>query len=127
MLAILGILAVLIAPRVTKLPTRSSPPIIQFLEQEMQQAVVKQRAVPIYYDGKSLSSPATGSSFDLPPGKSLNVAYPKRDDYLSPHKLTTFYPDGTMTATQLRYSGVNASHAIFISPVSGKISYKTEE
>jgi len=126
-LVIMGILAALIAPRVTTLPTRTSPQIIQFLEHEMRQAVAKRRAVPIYYTGKSLTSPATHARLDLAAGESIEVVYPKQDDYLPSYKLTTFYPDGTMTATEFRYLGANTSYAISVSPISGKIAYKPEE
>jgi len=126
-LMITAVLAALIGPRISKLPTRTSPEIIRFLEQEMQQAITKKAAISVYYDTESLTVPATGARLDLAAGEGIEMSYPKADDYLPSHKLTTFYPDGTMTATEFRFVGVNTSYAITISPVSGKITYKTEE
>ncbi len=126
-LTIVGVLTALLAPRVTKLPTRTSPQIIQFLEREMHQAIAKKRATSIYYAGDALTSPATGARLELTTEEGIEVVYPKRGDYLPAYKLTTFYPDGTMTATRFRYFGANTSYVISISPVSGKITYKTEQ
>ena len=61
---------------------------------------------------------------ELPPGTRVTIHLPEADGYLSERRLTTFYPDGTMTAAQLTLNTENVRHDIVLSPFSG-ISYQT--
>lgn len=125
-LAIIAVLVTLLAPSISQVPTRTTPPIIHFLEQERSQAIKDGKAAPILYADRALVSQATHARFELSKGERLEIQDPRSGDYLPATELTTFYPDGSMAATEFLHITPDNTHAIEISPFNGKISFRTE-
>jgi prepilin-type N-terminal cleavage/methylation domain-containing protein len=122
-LAILSTLAALVAPRITKLPQRITPAIVDFLEAERANTVKTGKSTEIRLNGRSLLSEATGAGIDLGDDASLEVVYPRPNPYLPSTKLTAFYADGTMSATLFRVTSGDAAYTVEISPFFSRIRY----
>ena len=122
-LAILGTLAALVAPRVTKLPQRITPAIVDFLEAERAKTVRTGTATEVRLTDRALLSEATGARLELGEGVSIEVLRPTPNRYLPSRKLTAFYADGTMSATLFRVSSGDAAYTVEISPFFSRIRY----
>ena len=122
-LAILGTLAALVAPRVTKLPQRITPAIVDFLEAERATTVRTGTATEVRLTDRALLSEATGARLDLGEGVNIEVLRPTPNRYLPFRKLTAFYADGTMSATLFRVSSGDAAYTVEISPFFSRIRY----
>jgi prepilin-type N-terminal cleavage/methylation domain-containing protein len=123
--AIIAVLAALLTPRIASVPVRTVPAIVQFLESERATAIKVGKATQIVYSGTSLISAATNGSFVLGEDEHLEIRYPPPGDYFPSGALTTFYPDGSIAATELLYVTSDTTYAIRMSPFEGKIHYQT--
>ena len=125
-LAIVGILAALLAPRITSLPSRTTPPVVHFLEQERALAMQAAKPTVIVYQDGSLISQATQARLELGEDDELQILRPQPGEYFPIAELTTFYPDGSMAATEFRHVTPDVTYGISISPFKEKIVYQTE-
>ena len=123
-LAILGTLAALVAPRVTKLPQRITPAIVDFLEAERAKTVRTGTATEVRLTDRRA---AVRSHRRTPrPRRGCehrSAARPTPNRYLPSRKLTAFYADGTMSATLFRVSSGDAAYTVEISPFFSRIRY----
>jgi prepilin-type N-terminal cleavage/methylation domain-containing protein len=122
-LAIIATLAAVVAPRITQLPTRISPPMIAFLETARQQAVATGKSTRILIEERRLRSTATGEVYDLAPEETLQVIDLKEDSYLVERELTAFYADGTMATSRFRLTTPTVVYLIEISPFDRRVRY----
>ena len=122
-LAILGTLAALAAPRITKLPSRITPAVVAFLEAERAVTVKTGTATEVRLTGRSLISKATGATLTLGEDDRVEVLNPAPNRYLPYRKLTAFYADGTMSATSFRVSSGDTAYTVEISPFFPRIRY----
>lgn len=125
-LLIVGVLMATIAPRLSHRSTHSTPPIIQFLENERAATLSTGQPTEITLKGRSLISSATQAEFILGEGEEITVSYPPPSPFLQSHLLTTFYPDGIITATKFNLLSKQQIHVIQLSPFTRKIRYKAK-
>jgi prepilin-type N-terminal cleavage/methylation domain-containing protein len=122
-LAILGALAALAAPRVTQLPSRTTPEVVTFLETERALTVTTGTETEVRLVGRSLISLATGATLTLGDDERITVLDAPPPRYLAYRKLTAFYADGTMAANRFSVYSGDATYRVEISPFSPRIRY----
>lgn len=95
-----------------------TPALIQFLEQERAAALLNSQITQIQLQDNRLYATASKNSFQLP--KNDLVA---RQHYLPNLTLTTFYPDGTMSASNFILKTETHTYEINTNPFSNIIQY----
>jgi len=118
-MALIAMIAVLVLPRFGARPQLSQPQVIGFLEAESAYAVKSGRANQVVLADGALVARAGEARYDFPEESELTVHDPQADAFLPYHRLTTFFPDGTMTAANLLVHSPDNDLEIRLSPFSG--------
>lgn len=126
-MVIVGALAALVAPRLTKLPRAASPDVVAFLESERTKSVETGTTTEIRLDGRTLTSSTTGAKLVLDEGASIHLIHPAANDYMPGVTLTRFYADGTMRATSLRVTSATSAYTVDLSPFAHRIRHARAE
>ncbi len=116
-LLIVGLIAALAIPRM-RTPQQPSP-LTAFLKQERAQAGASGHAIEIVIIGGVLVS-SSGAQFPL--DTDIKILQPPPAPLSHPERrLTTFYPDGTMTATSFILASETMQQTFSLSPFSDRI------
>ena len=118
-LALVAMIAVLVLPRFGARAQLSGPQVIGFLEAESAYAVKSGRANQVVLADGALVARDGEARYDFPEGSQLTVRDPQADAYLPYDRLTTFFPDGTMTTANLLVRSPDNDFDIRLSPFSG--------
>ena len=122
-LAVIAAIMALALPRFGAISRAPEPPEITFLREQRSQAMHSGRANVVVLDEAGLYAKQTEARLRLEPGSEIRVRAPEADAYLPDRVLTTFHPDGTMTAARLVLIHGRAGYVVTLSPFSG-INYR---
>ncbi len=122
-LLIVGLLAALVATRVARPPTHK-PEIIHFLELTRTSAINSGYSIDLLLTAQGLAT-SDGETLSISEEQVIQVKYPKMNAYLTPARLTKFYPDGTMTAAEFSISSPQSQLDVTLSPFSSSIKFAT--
>lgn len=117
-LVIIGLTSSIVMMNTTRTITPQTPAIIQFFEQERAATLLNSQATKIQLLNDRLYSTTSKNSFSLPQNNPVI-----RQRYLPNLTLTTFYPDGTMSASNFTLQTETYNYEIETSPFSNKIQY----
>lgn len=119
-MAVVGMLAAILLPNLTrpKLPGASSP-FLQFLQREREFAMDKQTNSRLVLKDRQLIASASGKIFELTDQDRLEILAKDSSPLLQERLLTTFFPDGAMTAAQAVLWNHDIRHEYRFSPFSG--------
>jgi len=117
-LFLIGLSSSILILNTSKPHKKQKPPIIEFLEQEYKNSLLTAQSIDIQLIGKKLQS-SQNTSFQLTKEQASS-----KKRYLSKQILTTFYPDGTMSASTFNITTLSGTYVISTSPFSPKINYK---
>jgi prepilin-type N-terminal cleavage/methylation domain-containing protein len=118
-LALVAMIAVLVLPRFSARPQLTEPEVVGFLQAESAYAVNSGRANQVMLADGALVARDGEARYVFPEGSEITVHDPQADAYLPYRRLTTFYPDGTMTVADLLVRSPGNDFEIRLSPFSG--------
>ncbi len=118
-MALIAMIALLVLPRFSARPQLAEPQVVGFLEAESAYAVKSGRANQVVLADGALVARDGEARYDFPEGSEFTVHDPQADAYLPYHRLTTFFPDGTMTVGILLVRSPDNDFDIRLSPFSG--------
>jgi len=116
-LFIIGLSSSIIILNTSRPHKKQKPELITFLQQEYKKALLNSQIIEIKLVKNQLQS-SSSAILQLPEQKAA-----KTIQYLSDHTLTTFYPDGTMSASNFTITTKTASYDIKTTPFSSNIHY----
>ena len=117
-LFLIGLSSSILILNTSKPHKKQKPSIIEFLEQEYKNSLLTAQIIDIQLIDKKLES-SRNTSFPL-----TKEQAPSKESYLPKQILTTFYPDGTMSASTFNITTQSGTYVISTSPFSPKINYK---
>lgn len=117
-LVIVGLASGVVMMNTTRTIASPTPEIIKFLEQERAATLLTGQITQIQLQDNRLYSTANKNSFPLPQQKQRVQKH-----YLPSLTLTTFYPDGTMSASKFTLETEKQNYEIETNPFSNKIHY----
>ena len=116
-LFIIGLSSSIIILNTSRPQKKQKPELIIFLQQEYKKALLNSQIIEIKLVKNRLQS-SSNAILQLPEQKTAKTV-----NYLSDHTLTTFYPDGTMSASNFTITTETASYDIKTTPFSNNIHY----
>ena len=116
-------LLIIVLPRVSRSPLAPEPELVGFLRAQHGYAIANGRANTVVLHEDRLEAQPSGATFGYPPDTAIDLEPPARDAYMGHRLLTTFYPDGTLTAASLTVAAAGVRYQVRLSPFSG-VSYR---
>lgn len=121
-LAIVGLMATLFLPRISKPPSQVQPEIVKFLNALAGEAVRTRTPVSVELHGQALRA-SNGKEFRLAEGERLRNAQGGEISYRGGYHIVTFFTDGSSTAGEWLLSSGSITLAIRFSPFTSRIGY----
>lgn len=123
-LAIIGLMATLFLPRMSKTPTQAQPEIVKFLTVLQADSVRSRQPISVELHGRTLRA-SNGKEFRLAEGEQLRSARGAALTYLGGYHIVTFSTDGSSTAGEWLLTSGTINLAIRFSPFASRIGYGT--
>lgn len=126
-LAIIGLMAALVAPRFS-LPRRNAKPdLIRYLEDRRGQAILQGRPVHVFVEADSLANDMDDKRFPLPNESRLSISAPRSGLFLGHRLVALFYGDGTSIVADFVLTAKDAPAGtglhVTVSPLQGEVFY----
>lgn len=123
-LTIVGLMATLLLPRLSKTPALAQPEVVRFLVSLQADAARTRKPVSVVLHGRTLRA-SNGREFVLAEGDALRSLRPGDIGYLGGQHVVTFFTDGSSTAGEWLFKGVNLNVLLRFSPFATRIGYAT--
>lgn len=123
-LAVIGLMATLFLPRMSKMPAQAQPEIVKFLTVLQADAVRSRQPVSVELHGQVLRS-SNAKEFRLAEGERLRSAQRAEITYLGGYHFVTFFTDGSSTTGEWLLTSGTITLAIRFSPFASRIGYGT--
>lgn len=128
-MVILGLAAAWVLPSLS-LPARAPvPPMVEFLQQQQQQAMAKGRAITVFWQERQLRAEPSGDLLPLSADMYLELSRPEKTGYLDKQLVTVFYANGSAIAADFRVmvrppnTVPRLAYAVTVNPFHGGIDY----
>ncbi len=123
-LAIVGLMATLLLPRLSKGPALAQPEAVKFLVSLQADAARTRKSVSVVLHGRTLRA-SNGREFVLAEGEILRNLRRSGAGYSGGQHVVTFFTDGSSTAGEWLLKGVNLNVLLRFSPFATRIGYST--
>lgn len=125
-LTLIGLVAGLLLPRLSKPPIATPPRIVGFLSQVQGDAVKQGSAVSVTFGDGRLHA-TNGKDFPLAEGERFAPRHAVPAGYRGGTHVVTFFPDGAMTEGEWILDGDRSANVIKFSTFTGKVGYAPYE